>query len=174
MQRICSANMLTGVLTREKKMKRLLFIYVACALMLAGCVSHTGYVRVGTLEARSHPQVEVKNGVIEVHPATLVFYEDEKDVKIEWELQRHSKYRFPDKDGIVIEGRLADEVLKGSKKSVVLEQQDEIIDCKTQNQNLTVICFNKHTRPGIYKYTIRLEEVDSKKLLQRDPPIMNW
>ncbi len=95
-------------------------------------------------------------------------------MNIVWELQRHSKYRFLSEGGIVIEGRLAEEVLRGSKKSVVLESQDEIVECKTQNQGLRVICRNKHTRPGIYKYTIHLQEVDSTRRLQRDPPIVNW
>ena len=60
----------------------------------------------------------------------------------------------------MIEGQVVDRVVRsadGTATSVALEpQKDEIVKCEVRNAGLEFACLNRHTVPGIYKYTIRL------------------
>jgi hypothetical protein len=159
------------VLAREKKMKKRLFVYIGCALLLSGCAHWKG---VPTFEERSRPQVAVKDGRIVVSPEILFYFKDERDVLIVWQLPTGAKYKFP-KDGIVIEGKLSDRGVPGP--GVGLDRQDDIVDCKARN-DFEFTCLNRHREPGVYKYTIRVEEVEKsregkKTSLERDPPLVN-
>lgn len=151
-------------------MKKSHFIAVICVLLLGGCACFKG---LPTLEERSHPQVTLRDGRIVVSPEILFYFPDERDVLIVWQLPRDSKYRFSTKDGIVIEGQLTDRVLRGAAAadSVALEKQDEIVKCEARKEGLEFTCLNRHTRPGIYKYTIRVR--DGSNEVKRDPPIAN-
>jgi hypothetical protein len=172
--------MLAGVLTKEKKMKNRLLVYVVLALALSGCTTLKWVPR---FEERRTPQVTVSEGRIIVTPEILFYFPDERDVLIVWQLPKDSKYRFPTKDsifkvnGIDIEGRMADRVSRGpaGANSVGLETQDDIVECAARNGGLEFTCRNKHTRSGVYKYTIRVVDPESKekKPIERDPPLIN-
>ena len=153
-------------------MKRLHFIAAACVLMLTGCAS---FKWVPTLEERSRPQVTVKDGRIVVSPEILFYFPDERDVLIVWQLPKDARYRFP-KDGIVIEGKLSDRsvaVPGTAGPAVALERQDDIVNCMARSE-FEFTCLNRHREPGVYKYTIRVVDVETKKTLERDPPVVNW
>ena len=150
-------------------MKKRLFIYIACGLVLSGCASWKG---VPTFEERSRPQVVVKDGRIVVTPEILFYFKDERDFEIVWLLPKGGGFTFPTDNGIVIEGELLDQVIRGERNSVVLDKgQNEIIRCSRRSET-EFACFNRHTRPGVYKYTIRVIDKD-KRTLQRDPPMVN-
>lgn len=154
-------------------------LVAAIGVLLSGCAHFPG---VPSLEERSRPQVSVDGkGMIQVTPPVLYFFPGERDVEIVWQLPKDSKYRFPvdaksPKDqGILIEGRLSDRASKdaeGNVQSVFLERKpDEIGKCEVRRSGLEFACLNRHTEPGIYKYTIRLR--DGSKDVVRDPPIVN-
>lgn len=156
-------------MTREKKMKKRLFVYIGCALVLSGCAHWKG---VPTFEERSRPQVVVKDGRIVVTPEILFYFKDERDFEVVWQLPKGSGFTFPTDNGIVIEGELLDQVIRGERNSVVLDKsQNEIVKC-TRRSEVEFACLNRHTRPGVYKYTIRVIDKD-RRTLQRDPPMMN-
>lgn len=157
-------------------MKKSHVIVAICVLLLGGCAHLRG---IPSLEERSRPQVTVRDGRIVITPEILYYLPDERDVQIVWQLPKDSKYRFPTRtnnakeQGIVIEGRLTDRVLRSTDgvDSVALEKQDEIVRCEVRNEGLEFACLNRHTQPGLYKYTIRLR--DGSNELKRDPPIAN-
>ena len=159
-----------GVLTRENKMKKRLFIYLVFALALSGC---TSLKWVPSFEERRTPQVTVRDGRIVV-PEVLFYFPDERDFDIVFQLPRESGLTFPEKDSLVIEGELTDQVIRGDRISVVLNPgQKEIGPCRRLS-NVEVACRNLHTRPGVYKYTIRVNGKDGRPLPSRDPPMVNW
>ena len=163
-------------------MKRSHVIAAICVLLLGGCAHFRG---IPSLEERSRPQVTIGKDGIAVSPAILYFLPDEKDVQVVWQLPRDSKYRFPTEPknakeaGIVIEGQIVDRVTRsadGTATSVALEpQKDEIVKCEVRNAGLEFACLNRHTVPGVYKYTIRLVDPQSLRAapLVRDPPFIN-
>ncbi|MCA0241797.1 MAG: hypothetical protein LCI02_13135 [Proteobacteria bacterium] len=133
---------------------------VAVAALLGGCMGHhMPHGSGGAMGPRgeamyANPLVSVKGGVIAVSPDPLVFTKDEKNVRITWRLGA-GDLRFPE-NGIVIEG----------------PRQDEIVDCKPGEGGREFSCLNRNTRPGKYKYTIRVMQ-DGKELRPRDPEITN-
>lgn len=158
-------------------MKKWSLLVAVCVMALAGCASYRG---VPPLEERSRPQVTVRDGRIVVSPEILFYFPEERDVSIVWQLTRDSKYRFPTdqtivkEPGVVIEGRLADRVLRGAgPDSVALEKQDEIVNCVVRKDGLEFTCLNRHRQRGVYKYTIRLVVPGSRDSLVRDPPLVN-
>jgi hypothetical protein len=172
--RICSANMLAGVLTREKKMKKRLLAYVVLALALSGCTTLKWVPR---FEERRTPQVTVSEGRIVVTPAILFYFQDERDFDIVFQLPKDGGYSFPDK-GIDIDGELLDQVIiakeTGASASVALNRaQKEIVNC-TRRSEIEFVCRNIHTRPGLYKYTIRVNGKDGRPIPPRDPAVVNW
>jgi hypothetical protein len=106
-----------------------------------------------------------------VVPYALIFL-GRREVTVTWQLPPDSKHRFAD-NGIVIEGVLIDQVIRGDRVSVVLDpRQNEIVNCRRSANGLEFSCLNRHTKPGYYKYTIRLVG-GSQTSLVRDPGIMN-
>jgi hypothetical protein len=90
-----------------------------------------------------------------VSPEPLIFRAGGGEVAIVWQLPRGATYRFPD-NGIVIDGR-----------------QEEIVRCGPRNEGLEFSCVNLRSKPGKYKYTIRV--LDGTKPLQPlDPTIENY
>ncbi|MEO8185937.1 MAG: hypothetical protein ABI580_01045 [Burkholderiaceae bacterium] len=150
----------------EKKMKKWPLITIACALLLSGCSS---IKFVPSLEERSRPQVTVADGRIALNQDVLFFFPDERDVTVVWQLPKSTRYRFPKENGIVIEGRLSDRRVAGG---VGLDRQDEIVNCSWRNDS-EFSCLNRHRVPGVYKYTIRVEDVETKKTIERDPAFVN-
>lgn len=163
--------------------KSVLIVAALGALALAGCAHNERYADncrqvscVKPLEVRTNPQVTVKGGQVLVSPEVLYFLPNEKNVVVTWRLPMPSKLSFPG-NGIVIEGEIIDQVIRGSKEtkvpdSVVLNSnQNEIINCARSKDGLEFTCLNRNTRPGVYKYTVRVRDGD--KTLERDPPFVN-
>ncbi len=102
-------------------MKKRLLVYVVLALALSGCTTLKWVPR---LEERRTPQVTVSDGRIVVTPEILFYFPDERDFDILFQLPRESGLTFPE-NGIVIEGELIDQVIRGDRISVVLEPRSE-------------------------------------------------
>ncbi len=142
--------------------KRLPLALVAVAALLGGCMGHhmhQGGGPGGPMGPRgemmhANPLVTVKGNQISVSPDPLVFLKDEKNVRITWRLG-DGGLSFAD-NGIVVEG----------------PKQDEIVDCRPGASGRDFSCLNRNSRPGRYKYTIRVLK-DGKPLVPRDPEIMN-
>jgi len=170
--------MLAGVLTREKKMKNRLLVYVVLALALSGCTTLKWVPR---FEERRTPQVTVSEGRIVVTPEILLYFQDERDFDIVFQLPKESGLTFPAKEAVVIEGELTDALIRsGDRVGVVLNRdQKEILDPDLKERtcrrlsDIEVACRNLHTRPGVYKYTIRVNGKDGRPLPSRDPPMVN-
>ena len=98
---------------------------------------------------------------------------DGSPVTIVWKLNPADGYRFT-KQGIVIEGRLLDQVVRGEPPAVALDpRQQEIGNCiQADDAGYVFSCSAKPTRIGVYKYTIRLIKGDN--VISRDPPIVLW
>ena len=151
-------------------MNKKLLAAVLFVVLLAGCSHHHRRGDDKYLNPTT-PQVLVEGSRIVV-PNALVFLRGEPAVTITWQLPRDSKARFAE-NGIVIEGRITDELLRGEKVSVVLDpRQTEIVDCRRSKDGLEFTCLNKHTQPGSYKYTIRLID-ESQKQIALDPAVVN-
>lgn len=133
-------------------MKRVLLIGVAAATILSGC----GLLRkaVDTMLDPSKPAVAVVDGKIEVRPDPLVFEPDAVNVIITWTLPTESALTFS-REGIVFEGK-----------------QDEIVRCALGEDPKVFTCLNRHTKPGEYKYTVRLLD-GGKPLAPLDPTVRN-
>jgi hypothetical protein len=170
--RVRSANMLAGVLTREKKMKNRLLVYVVLALALSGCTTLKWVPR---FEERRTPQVTVSEGRIVVTPEILFYFQDERDFIITFQLPKESGLTFPAKEAVVIEGELTDALIRsGDRIAVVLNpDQKEIERFCRRLSDIEVACRNLHTRPGVYKYTIRVNGKDGRPLPSRDPAMVN-
>ncbi|HEU0202789.1 MAG TPA: hypothetical protein VFR86_20455 [Burkholderiaceae bacterium] len=153
-------------------MKRVAAVASMCCALLVGCAAYEKGA--GSVDPKN-PRVTVKDGQIDV-PLFLYFSGEEKEFRVTWHLPADSRLRFPD-NGIVIEGALTEKlqrvtVDKTTQVAVVLDtNQNEIIDCRPEKQGLAFSCFNRRSRPGIYKYTIRVRDGD--RTLERDPYIMN-
>jgi hypothetical protein len=134
------------------------FVAALSTLLLAACAHHPhgpgeGY---GRVPDATRPQVAVVAGQhVVVSPEPLVFPSGGGEVVIIWQLPRGASYRFPE-NGIVIDGK-----------------QEEIIRCSPRNDGLEFSCLNRHTKPGKYKYTIRVLD-GSKPLEPLDPFIANY
>ena len=159
-------------MTREKKMKNRLLVYVVLALALSGCTTLKWVPR---FEERRTPQVTVSEGRIVVTPEILFYFQDERDFDIVFQLPKESGLTFPAKDAVVIEGELTDALIRsGDRIAVVLNSgQKEIERFCRRLSDVEVRCRNLHTRPGVYKYTIRVNGKDGRPLPSRDPPMVN-
>ena len=152
--------------------KQLALALVAAAV-LAGCAGHRHHHAGGDGPRSMHfnPMVSVKGGVVSIAPEPLVFLRSEKNVDITWRLP--PGLSFPE-NGIVIEGRVI-EPPKGATTATArqgLDSRQEEIVCPKQPGGQTFTCKNRNSRPGIYKYTIRVLQ-DGKPLPAYDPSIMN-
>jgi hypothetical protein len=132
-------------------MKKSVLVTTASALMLTACACNPPDVR----NTNPHyPSVSVVDGkYIVVDPDPLYFPKEAQNVKITWQLPTDSKYTFP-RDGIVIK-----------------DAGDEFPDCHPEQNGLRFACMNKHTKPGRYKYTIKVEGLPAVPPL--DPIVAN-
>jgi hypothetical protein len=149
-------------------MKLSLFAVVAGAVLLGAC-QHPRLYPKSVDPAR--PQVRVENGRIQLVPDVMVFRTDQRNVVVTWQLPAGARLRFAD-NGIVIEGEVTEQLIKGQPPSVALNpRQNEIVDCKRSADGLSFSCLNRHTRTGVYKYTIRV--LQDGRIVERDPFVMN-
>jgi hypothetical protein len=126
-----------------------------------------------------NPQVTVRVDAVAVGPDPLIFERSERDFRIVWRLQQ-ADLTFPE-NGIVIDGQLmhssgqavAPGADAGKKGQFVLDaKQTEIVDCRVSEDRRAFSCLNRHTKPGVYRYTIRV--LNKGKLVQSDPTVMNY
>jgi len=158
-------------------MNKLTLTSILAALLLVGCAHRADHGRHSPpyggacpCPNPSNPQVTVDGNTIKLDQEILVFAPGVRG-SVTWSLPANSALRFPE-NGIVIEGRLIDRVIRGQPVSVALDaDQKEIVDCRPSKDGLQFSCFNSHPFPGVYKYTIRVRSGD--KLVERDPPIVN-
>jgi hypothetical protein len=144
----------------EKNMKLRLVVVCLAALVLAGCGLFGGHHGRGDCSKcqpldNTRPQVSVVNGKVMVDQDTLRFGEGLRNVPvtITWVLPKGSNLRFPS-NGIVFE-----------------KSADGEIVCNAEG-GTTFRCLNRHTKPGRYKYEIRVLEGD-KALPPLDPHVVN-
>lgn len=159
---------------------------IAAVVLLGGCgTRHHGPPggpggpggpgpRAMVLDRLSHfrPLVEVVDGRVRVDPPILIYLPGEKDFEIVWRLPEKSPWRFT-RDGITIDGEILDQLVETSRgKAVLLDGGQKEITCKPRDSDREFACRNAHTRPGVFKYTIRL--TDGKQTISVDPPMVNW
>lgn len=156
-------------------MKKRVWMTLVAATCVTGCaVLVPGPGR--TIEPDSaHPTVAVVGQTVRLNPEVLNFQvvPGADPITVTWRLPPGSNYRFAAR-GIVIDGRLTDQMLRGDRPAVVLDpNQTEVVDCKpVDREGLAYSCLNRRTVPGIYKYTIRLTNGQSE--IVRDPSMANW
>ncbi len=141
--------------------KRLLLATALAAALLGGCTIHYHHHHApppppsGSGDPKA-PRVIVSNGTIAVDQDVLRFAKDQTNVTITWRLEgKGGKLTFPE-NGVVFE-RAAD---------------GEIVDCKRSQDNTVFTCLNRHSRPGVYRYGINVNE-DGKPLKPLDPYVWN-
>jgi hypothetical protein len=120
------------------------------------------------------PQVNaLADGTITVTPELLVFNTGLRKVNIRWQVPKTSDLTFPD-NGIVIDGEVVAGPAPGGTgpQARIEPNQDEVGQCKVSADRKEFTCHNKHSRPGHFKYTIRLEQA-GKPLKAFDPTMMN-
>jgi hypothetical protein len=109
------------------------------------------------------PIVRVVDGLPSVDPEPLRFGRSERNVVITWRLDEASDYLFA-ADGVRIDG---EELPDGG-----LRKQDEIVDGKRTAGGRQFVWLNRNSRPGKYKYTVRLQSPDGR-VIEKDPSIIN-
>ncbi|MBI5716166.1 MAG: hypothetical protein HZC37_00570 [Burkholderiales bacterium] len=162
-------------------MKKMSLVVCLAVALLAGCASHQrpDHGQPHSVILHERPLVSVKGEIISVSPEPLVFLKVERDVRIRWVLPQG--LTFPD-NGIVIEGQVMDPTKRGeplrpgpeAPKVVgpINREQQEVVDCRVGADRQTFTCLNRNTKPGYYRYTIRVLK-DGKLLPPYDPGIMN-
>ncbi|MEQ1515552.1 MAG: hypothetical protein ABL931_03580 [Usitatibacteraceae bacterium] len=134
-------------------MKKTLLV-IATGLTLSACASHHSYSHVPKADP-SNPRVSVLGGKqIVVDQEPLFFAKGVVNVRINWQLPADSKNTFP-KDGITFD--------RGAV--------EELVDCRPEKNGLVFSCLNRHTKPGKYKYTIKLD--GEPKVAPLDPVLVN-
>jgi hypothetical protein len=159
-------------------MKKLITLAPVLAITLTGCglfhrdKHHGGYPRNAETVTDA---VSVSGDTIKLAQEVILIQSspDAKPVTIVWQLNPADGFRFTQR-GIVIEGRLLDQVVRTERPAVVLDPgQQEIGGCKPVDEKAQAFsCVVKPTRSGVYKYTIQL--VKGEKVISRDPPIVLW
>lgn len=129
-------------------MKRSTFSAMASTLLLVACAGNP----FDKTSNPHQPNVSVISGYVVVNLEPIVIDKNEKDVWITWQLTPGSPYTFPN-DGIVIAGA-----------------GDEF-NCHREENKQRFSCKDKHSKPGRYKYTIRVDGPENPEPL--DPSIMN-
>lgn len=150
-------------------MNRALFALTLTAVFLAGCTT------LPPLEVRSRAQVNVSpDGRSLDRQNVLYFKPGETNVEVVWRLPA-GPLRFDRQSGIRIEGEVIDKVVsrgeQGKATAVALDpDQKEVVDCRVIDDK-AFRCLNRNSRPGVYKYTIRVLDGDKATVL--DPSLVN-
>lgn len=143
--------------------RRLLLAAALTTALLGGCSMHHHHHHHGapaggggTGDPKA-PVVNVANGTITVDQDVIRFGKDQVNVRITWRLQGKGtgKLTFP-VNGVVFE-RAA---------------QGEIVECQRSRDNTEFSCLNRHSKPGVYRYGINVDE-DGQPLKPLDPFLMN-
>ncbi len=140
--------------------RRLLTTATLLAALLGGCSIHYHQYHQppaggGTGDPKA-PKVIVSNGNITVDQDVLRFAKDQTNVTITWRLEgKGGRLTFPE-NGVVFERAAA----------------GEIVDCVRIDDNTAFRCTNKHSRPGVYRYGINVNE-NGVPLKPLDPYLMN-
>lgn len=114
----------------------------------------------------ARPVVDVSGDTVKsVSPDPLRFRPDQGAVVIHWRLSG-SEYSFPG-NGIVIDGELD---RPGGK--IISRDQKEITDCRPLDQGRQFQCTYRNSRPGTFKYSVRVLR-QGKALAPLDPEITN-
>ncbi len=169
-------------------MKKLAALLVLASGVLGGCgifIPYDGpdptkpFITFETVQAAAAtPQFAVT-------PLELVFKKREQ-VTITWSLDPKSNLRFARNGGIQIEGEVKYDILTVpagaavkerplsmvSGRQSIVKDQDQIVNCKVSEDQLTATCLNRHTRAGQFKYSVRLTDGTNDYVL--DPPMNNW
>lgn len=140
-------------------MKKLL-AGVVVMLLLGGCAAQQAG------RAPERPLVDVAGDAVQrVAPDPLRFRQGKGAVVITWALSADG-YSFP-ANGITIDGEL--DRPKGKLKG---RDQDQVVDCKPVANGRQFQCLYRNSRPGAFKYTVRVLR-DGKALPPFDPEITN-
>lgn len=142
-------------------MKRLLLAAVLCLAALSGCDTFRGFLGMAT---HDKPTVHVVNNQITVEPDPLRFSRDQRNVTIIWRLEDGSPFTFAT-DGIRIDG----EVKPGMPPD---PRQTEIVEGRRTADGRQFVFLNRNSRPGTYKYTVRLVGPGGQTI-EKDPSIVN-
>jgi len=135
--------------------------------------------------ARPEVTVDRAAGTITVAPDPLVFLPEQKDVLIVWRLPKTGPYYFP-KNGIVIEGSITGKIVHPPTEmqarggmmvmgpmAMIDGGQTELVRCEVRGEDAREFsCLNRHSKPGIYKYTVRV--TDGTTEIVNDPSVVNW
>ena len=164
--------------------KRHLLLTLLSAALIGGCASYREH-----FDETTTPAIKVvQNDRGEVTTFTVVpyflYFKQKGEVEIVWRLDPRGPLRFPedkgDVRGIVIEGEIPtfaekrpehQEGAARSSSAGINRNQTEIVDCKRRG-DYEYVCRNNHSRPGVFKYTIRL--TDGKNSYVLDPFVDNW
>lgn len=134
-------------------MKNLAWGVAVVGLMLAGCPNNMRPVEGSGFDPHK-PTVRVApGGVVVVDQEPIVIPRNEPDALIVWQLLGDPDFAFGD-DGITVN-----------------DPNDEF-RCRVREQRRQFECKFKNSRPGVYKYTIRVNQGLSK-LDPLDPHIRN-
>ena len=153
-------------------------LWLASALLaLAGC---SIFKPEFTPPAADRPQVSVVDGKLVVSPEPLRFRVGRGEARIVWQLPASSEFRFDQKSGIVIEGRVAKALPKleqppreGTETIVIDRNQDQLVECRAEADALAFSCLNRNTRAGTFLYTVRVRDRGGKLLPILDPSVIN-
>jgi hypothetical protein len=163
-------------------MRRLALIGVLAASLLGACASHHHGQSHGPSAASPLVFITFKDGLkpaVAVTPDPLYFRKDQTNVRIVWRLPEGLGLTFDPKQGIVIEGEITNKSPTPDKAQraaaaqtlFLVKEQNEIVDCRPSADGLEFSCLYKHTRPGYFKYTIRVLS-EGKPLDPLDPSLM--
>jgi hypothetical protein len=163
---------------------------VIVAIALAGCSSLAPTQRSVTPDS-SKPQVFVIDDThLIVNAEPLLFRRKQGEVRIVWQLPQDGGYRFDEREGVKIEGRVtkvpvgttlrpeataAQQARPDAPREVfntIERRQDEIVDCRVERGGLAFSCLNRNRAPGIFAYTLTVRTPSGKAIIL-DPNIMN-
>lgn len=140
---------------------------LAAALLLAGCSHHGHRPDHGAGQPRPHQAVaelKVDGGKVQVSPELLYFSARRGPATITWTLPADSPFNFVKEGAIVIKA-----VEVGLTNA---PRPEDVFKCSLGDKGKSYRCENRVTRPGVYKYTIRLQGANGQ-VIERDPPIIN-
>jgi hypothetical protein len=171
-------------------MRRFTFTAALLATILSGCAQFRGDPQAPQIEVLKVKLVGGTNGAksLLVDPPVFLFKSGPNlgEVVIEWRLEKDSGLSFDRRRGVFIDGEVKEDTqiqpligLKDSETPALQRRiqsidptQKEIGLCKVSEDGLTYTCVNKRSRPGHFKYTLRIN--DSKNQYILDPDGWNW